>query len=228
MINIFLLPLFAIAFMVCGGRGGGGGGRAGRNQQLPQGRQWDRDGDHANYILHAYLAGNPNFADWRAFKVALTSWLLTAANLTGYYLNDNLRRNFNSTIDCWEHFQNPDDDFDGEHTSVLANFFLTFCVLNSFFIVANYLPDFLERANAPGIPQKNPDGINFAPGSDHKEEGDDIGDLPAQFNNPPSVINLDTAGVSHRSVARMHQPPNQGLEDQLNDIIGQRETRDIR
>jgi len=177
MINLFALPLFAIAFMVRGGRGGGGrggggrggGGRGGRNQQLPRGRQWDRDGDHANYILRGYIAGNPNFADWRAFKAAHTSWLLTAANPTGYYLNDNLRRNFNGTIDRWERFQNPDDDFDGEHTSVFADFFLTSCSLDSLFIAANYPQGFLERANAPGIPQNNPDGINFALGSDHKE-----------------------------------------------------------
>lgn len=110
-----------------GGRGQGGGGGVGNGGGRLQGRVWNRDGEHAKYILRNYLAGHPNFQSWNDFKDTHANWMLSASNPTGYYLQHNMRRNFNAVIDRYEHHIDPDMDYDGElrpHVFVLS-FLLT-------------------------------------------------------------------------------------------------------
>jgi len=94
--------------------GAGRGLGRGRGITPNRGVNWNRDGEHAKYILRGYLANNPNFATWSAFKRSHSQWIISATNESGYYTNDNLRRNYNNTIKRYQDHIDPETDYDGE------------------------------------------------------------------------------------------------------------------
>jgi len=102
-----------------GGRGGRGsrsnnpGLGRGRGVQALKGLTWNRNGDHAKQIVRGYLAGQPQFADWDAFKRANSSWILSQSNPSGYYVQDNLCRNFKETLKRYHKHIDPNDPYDG-------------------------------------------------------------------------------------------------------------------
>jgi len=102
------------------GRGLGRGLGRGRGTQAVRGLTWNRNGDHAKAILRGYLGQQPAFATWNAFKAAHASWILTEQNPSGYYVQDNLCRNYKETLKRYHKHIDPNDPYDG---ASLASFF---------------------------------------------------------------------------------------------------------
>ena len=98
---------------VTGRRASHGNGR-GRGRQPLTGVAFDRNGEHAKQILRGYLANDPSYLTWSAFKSGPGStWIITAGNPNGSYSLDNLRRNYDRVLKRYHKHIDPNDPFDG-------------------------------------------------------------------------------------------------------------------
>lgn len=113
-----LTMVFPFVFMI--GRGGSGRGRGrgmgrGKGAAPHVGITFDRDGEHAKQILRGYLANDPNYSTWDAFKNAhSTTWIISKNNPTGFYINDNMRRNYHAVLKRYNDHIDPNNPFDGQ------------------------------------------------------------------------------------------------------------------
>jgi len=153
-----------------------GNGR-GRGSQPVAGITFDRNGAHAREILQGYLSNDPNFLTWDAFKSHKNSWIISATNPGGSYTLDNLRRNYRAVIKRYHDHIDPNSPYDGQFGSVLHRppiALLLFCSHSCLLLssaVGNYPDGFLDEAGAPGLPDDNPEGLNFEPGFDPEALG---------------------------------------------------------
>lgn len=98
------------------GRGRGLGRGCGAQPKV--GQVFDWDGPHAQQMLRGYPANDPNYLTWDPFNRA---WIITAANLTGFYTQDNLRQNFHSVQKRYHDHIDPNNQSDGQFCSLIIH-----------------------------------------------------------------------------------------------------------
>ena len=203
-------------------RPGNGRGR-GKGRIAARGVTWDRDGEDALYILKGYIAGDPKFADWEAFRSNHSNWLITGANPKGTYVTDNMRRNFREVLLRYHNHLDPNKAYDGAYSGFRAFLQLSltrrFCCLFyfTFSSTGKYKGDFLEQAGAPPLPDNNPDGLNFVPGDDEGEYGPPAAD-EGYFEDLPPQVYFDDDDERGNNEKTPRAPTNPGIEQQIEQL----------